>query len=160
MAAEIPAGKNVRPLIAAVFALFFLINVLLFVFALLAALKGEQAPQLLPSDVGTGIRILIFLLGLGASWALGRWLYVQLVEGEIPVTEAGTAALVMLFYLLLAFASLAFLGGFSWVWQGAVLLVLLLMTLFGLAGMLGVSLTILIIVLTLLAGGLLYVLLS
>jgi hypothetical protein len=160
MAVAIPKPKNVRPMIAAVFGLFFLMNILLFVLALLAAFKGDQAPKVLPADLGMGVRLLIFVLGLGASWTLGRWLYMQLVDGEIPVVEASTAALVMLFYLLLVFASLAFLGGFSWIWQGVVLLVLLLMTLFGLARILGVPLTVLVIALVLIAGAVVFMVLS
>ena len=160
MAVAISRPRNVRPMIAVVFGLFFLMNVLLFVLALHAPFKGDQAPQVLPADLGMGVRLLIFVLGLGISWALGRWLYMQLVEGEIPVAEASTASLVMLFYLLLVFASLAFLGGFSWVWQGIVLLVLLLMTLFGLARILGAPLTILVIALGLIAGAVFFLIFS
>jgi hypothetical protein len=160
MATAAVERKNVRPMIAVVFGLFFLMNIFLFILALMAALKGDQAPQVLPADLGIGVRLLIFLLGLGASWALGRWLYMQLVDGEIPVVEASTAAVTMLFYLLLVFASLAFLGGFSWIWQGVVLLVLLLMTLFGLARILGLLLTVGVIVIGLIAGVVTFLILS
>ena len=158
--AAVDKPKNVRPMIAVIFGLFFLMNVLLFVFALLAAIKGGKAPQILPSDLGGGVRLLIFILGLGASWGLGRWLFMQLIEGEIPVHEAGNAAQVLVFYLLLVFAGLAFLSGFSWIWQGVVLMILLLMTLFGLARILGLKITILVIVLILIAGVLAFFALS
>src|ERR1039457_7622237 len=59
--------KDVRPMIAVIFGLFFLMNILLFVLALLAAIKGGKAPQILPADLGGGVRLLIFILGLGAS---------------------------------------------------------------------------------------------
>jgi hypothetical protein len=104
--------------------------------------------------------LLIFILGLGASWGLGRWLFMQLIEGEVPIVEAGNAAQVMLFYLLLVFAGLAFLSGFSWIWQGVVLLVLLLLTVFGLGRILGLRLTIGLIVVVMILGGVLFFVLS
>jgi hypothetical protein len=152
--------KNVRPMIAVIFGLFFLMNILLFVLALLAAIKGGKAPQILPADVGGGVRLLIFILGLGASWGLGRWLFMQLIDGEVPIVEAGNAAQVMLFYLLLVFAGLAFLSGFSWIWQGVILLVLLLLTIFGLGRILGLPLTIGLIVVVIILGTVLFFVLS
>jgi hypothetical protein len=161
MAASATYGpKNVRPMIASIFGLFFLLNVLLFVFAVLAAIKGGAAPQLLAPDTGGGVRLLIFVLGLCASWGLGRWLFMQLIEGEIPVAEAGNAAQVLLFYLLLVFAGLAFVSGFSWIWQGVILLILVLLTLFGLARILGMPLTIGLILAVLVSGGVLFFMLS
>ena len=152
--------KNVRPMIAVIFGLFFLMNILLFVLALLAAIKGGKAPQVLPADLGGGVRLLIFVLGIGASWGLGRWLYMQLIEGEIPVAEAGNAAQVLLFYLLMVFAGLAFLSGFSWIWQGVILLVLVLLTVFGLARILGLALTLGLIAIISVLGVLLFFVLS
>lgn len=152
--------KNARPIVAAVFGLFFLMNVALYVLALLAAFKTDQAPQVLPPDVGTGVRLLIFVIGLGVSWGLGRWLFMTMVEGEIPVEEASSVAQVLKFYLLLVFAGLAFLGGFSWIWQGIVLLVLVLVTLFGLARVLGMALTIAVILAAVVAGALFFFVLA
>ena len=157
--AAVSQGKNVRPMITAIFGLFLLFNVLLLVLALLAAFKGVEV-DLLAEDIGLGVRMLIFLLGLGASWALGRWLFMRLIEGEIPVNESGTAALVMLFYLALIFAGLAFLGGFSWIWQSVFLLILLLMTFLGLSRIMGILPGILVIVLCLAAGAALFILMS
>lgn len=152
--------KDVRPMVGTVFGLFFLMNVLLFVVALVAAIKGTNAPQVLPEDLGGGVRLMIFLLGLGASWGLGRWLFMQLMEGEIGVLESGNAAQVLLFYLLLVFAGVAFMGGFTWIWQGVVLLVLLLLTIFGLARVLGLALTVGMIFAVLILGGVLFYMMS
>ena len=151
--------KDVKPLIISVFAIFCLANVMLLAISLLLAFKNSKL-QLIPEDVGLGVRILIFLLGAGLSWALGRWLYMRMVEGEIRVPESASAALVLLFYLLLTFAGLAFLGGFSWIWQAVFLLVLMLMTLLGLSRVIGTLASILVLVLCLLAGVALFFLLS
>jgi hypothetical protein len=120
--------KDVRPLVVTVFTIFCLTNIFLLVISLLIAFKNSKL-QAIPEDIGLGVRVVIFLIGAGLSWALGRWLYMRMVEGNIKVPEAATAALVLLFYLLLTFAGLTFLGGFSWIWQSVFLLVLMLMTL-------------------------------
>jgi hypothetical protein len=147
-------------MIATVFGVFFLLNIVLFVLALLAAIKGGHAQQVLPADTSGGVRILIFVIGLGASWTLGRWLFMRLVESEVPVWESISSAQVMLFYLLLIFAGVAFLGGFSWIWQGVILLVLVLLTLFGLSRVLGLPLTIGLILLALVLGAVLFFVLA
>jgi len=153
------AVKDVKPLIVSVFTIFCLANVMLLVISLLVAFKNSKL-QLIPEDVGLGVRILIFLLGAGLSWALGRWLYMRMVEGAIRVSESASAALVLLFYLLLTFAGLAFLGGFSWIWQTVFLLVLMLMTLLGLSRVIGTLASILVLAVCLLAGVALFLLLS
>lgn len=151
--------KNIKPLIVAVFAVFCLANVLLLVVSLIVAFKNSKL-QLIPEDVGLGIRFLIFLVGAGLSWALGRWLYMRMVEGEVKVPESATAALVLVFYLLLTFAGLAFLGGFSWIWQTVFLIVLVLMTLLGISRVIGILASILVLVLCVLAGMALFFMLS
>jgi hypothetical protein len=84
----------------------------------------------------------------------------RMVEGQIKVPESATAALVLLFYLLLTFAGLAFLGGFSWIWQTVFLILLVLMTLLGLSRVVGMRSAILVLVLCLLAGVALFFMLS
>jgi hypothetical protein len=152
-------AKDVKPLIIAVFTIFCLANVFLLTISLLVAFKHSKL-QLVPEDIGLGVRILIFLVGAGLSWALGRWLYMRMVEGEIKVPESATAALVLLFYLLLTFAGLAFLGGFSWIWQAVFLLVLMLMTLLGLSRVIGTLASVAVLVVCLLAGVALFFMLS
>jgi hypothetical protein len=152
-------AKKVKPLIIAVFTIFCLTNILLLAISLLVAFKNSKL-QIIPEDAGLGIRMLIFLVGAGLSWALGRWLYMRMVEGEIRVSESATIALVLLFYLLLTFAGLGFLGGFSWIWQLFFLLVLLLMTLLGISRVIGILASVLVIVLCVAAGAALFFLLS
>ena len=152
-------SKSASALIVAIFATFCLANVLLLAIALLMAFKNSTL-QLIPEEVGFGIRMLIFLIGTGLSWALGRWLYMRMVQGEIRVPESATAALVMTAYLLLTFASLAFIGGFSWIWQSLFLLVLFLMTLLALGPVIGTLASMSVIALCLLAGAGLFFMLS
>jgi hypothetical protein len=159
MPAQEQVAKNVKPLIVTVFTVFCLANILLLVVSLLVAFRDSKL-ELLPEDVGLGVRILIFAVGAALSWALGRWVYMRMVEGEIRVPESATAALVLLFYLLLTFAGLAFLGGFSWIWQTVFLAILVLMTLLGLSRVIGLLPSILILVLCALAGIALFVMLS
>ena len=151
--------KDAKPLVVAVFTVFCLANIFLLVISLLIAFKNSKY-QPIPEDVGLGIRMLIFLVGAGLSWALGRWLYMRMVEGQIKVSESATAALVLLFYLLLTFAGLAFLGGFSWIWQTVFLILLVLMTLLGLSRVIGMRSAIFVLIMCLLAGVVLFFMLS
>jgi hypothetical protein len=151
--------KDVKPLVIAVFTVFCLANIFLLVISLLIAFKNSKL-QPIPEDVGLGVRMLIFLIGAGLSWALGRWLYMRMVEGQVKASESATAALVLLFYLLLTFAGLAFLGGFSWIWQAVFLILLVLMTLLGLSRVIGMRSAIFVLVICLLAGVTLFFLMS
>lgn len=159
MPAQEQVAKNVKPLIVTIFTVFCLANIFLLVVSLLIAFRDSKV-ELLREDVGLGIRILIFAVGAALSWFLGRWIYMRMVEGEIRVPESATAALVLLFYLLLTFAGLAFLGGFSWIWQTVFLVILVLMTLLGLSRVIGLLPSVLILVLCALAGIALFVMLS
>jgi hypothetical protein len=151
--------KDVRPLVVTVFTVFCLANIFLLVISLLIAFKNSKL-QPIPEDIGLGVRVIIFLIGAGLSWALGRWLYMRMVEGNIKVPESATAALVLLFYLLLTFAGLAFLGGFSWIWQSVFLVVLMLMTLLGLSRVIGTKAAIFVLVICIVAGIVLFFLLG
>jgi hypothetical protein len=151
--------KDVRPLVVTVFTIFCLTNIFLLVISLLIAFKNSKL-QAIPEDIGLGVRVVIFLIGAGLSWALGRWLYMRMVEGNIKVPEAATAALVLLFYLLLTFAGLTFLGGFSWIWQSVFLLVLMLMTLLGLSRVIGTKAAIVVLVICVVLGIVLFFLLA
>jgi hypothetical protein len=151
--------KDVKPLVIAVFTVFCLANIFLLVISLLIAFKNSKL-QPIPEDIGLGVRVVIFLIGAGLSWALGRWLYMRMVEGNIKVPESATAALVLLFYLLLTFAGLAFLGGFSWIWQSVFLVVLMLMTLLGLSRVIGTKAAIFVLVICVVAGIVLFFLLG
>lgn len=93
MAGAVQQVKSARPMVVSIFAVFFLINVLLLTLALLHAFKEGEAPRLLPEDLGMGVRLLILAVGLGASWGLGHWMYKQLVdmshESKTPYESAG-----------------------------------------------------------------------
>ena len=147
---------NIRAMVTVVFGAFFLLNVLLLVMALWAAFGGGWKAALIPQDVGMGIRLTIFLVGAGVSWFLGRWLFLQMVEGEVGVDESSNAAFVLLFYLLLVFIGVSFLGGWTWLWQAVLLLVLVLLTLFTLRRLVGLLAALLIMLLCIAAGGAIY----
>ena len=151
--------KNVKPLIITVFGVFFILNVILLSMGLLVAFKNQQ-PMILHEDTGAAVRILIFLVGTGLAWALGHWLFLQLVDGEIPVADSGSAAIVMLLYIVLVFAGLAFLSGISWIWQAVILMILVLMTLFGLNRVVGWLAAILMIIVGLAIGAALFFVLA
>ena len=151
--------KNVKPVIITVFGVFFILNVILLSLGLLVAFKHQQ-PMIFPEDTGMAVRLLIFIVGAALSCVLARWLYHLLINGEIPVGESGGAALVMLLYMVLLFAGLAFLNGISWIWQAVILMVLVLMTLFGLNRVVGLLAAIAVIVVGLALGAALFLALA
>jgi len=150
---EVKTG--VRTMVTVIFSIFFLLNVLFLVLALFTAF-GHGKSFTLPDDLGMGVRMMIFLAGAAVSWFLGRWLFLQMVEGELGVDESSNASLVLLFYLLLLFIGVAFLGGWTWLWQAILLLVLMLMTLFALRRVVGIWTALLIMLLCVGAGAVLY----
>src|ERR1039458_3200759 len=84
--------KSVRRNVGSVFALFFLINVVLVVLALVAAFAGKHPFTIFPEDTGSGVRLLVLASGAALSWAIGRWLYVQMLEGEFRPDDSATGA--------------------------------------------------------------------
>jgi hypothetical protein len=148
--------SNVRTMVTVIFGVFFLLNVLLLVMAIWAAFGGGGKATLIPDDLGMGVRMMIFLVGAGISWFLGRWLFLQMVEGEVGVEESSNASFVLLFYLLLIFVGLAFLGAWTWLWQAILLLVLVLLTLFVLRRVVGLMAAVLIMALCVAAGAAVY----
>ena len=119
--------KNVRLTLGTIFSVFFFANVLVFVLSLWAAFGGKAV--LLPEDLSTGVRLLIFIVGVAISWVAGRWLFMQLIHGELGVDESSNASVLMLGYLLLMFTGIAFISAWSWLWLLILLLVLVLGTL-------------------------------
>ncbi len=137
MAAAEPVKSNIRSMISVIFGVFFLANVLLLVMSIWSAFGGGGRAVLLPGDLGMGVKLLIFLVGTAISWFLGRWLFLQMVEGNVGIDESSNAAFVMLFYLMLLFVGIAFMSAWTWLWQAVLLLVLILLTMFILRRVLG-----------------------
>lgn len=152
--------KSVRRNVGSVFALFFLINVVLVVLALVAAFAGKHPFTIFPEDTGSGVRLLVLASGAALSWAIGRWLYVQMLEGEFRPDDSATGAVVLMFYLICFFAGAVFIGPALWVWQVILLAVLILLTFFGLRSVLSAAVAAVVILLCLAAGTALYFMLA
>lgn len=129
--------KQVRLVIGLIFALFLMINAVLNTVAVVAGLKSSDPLIALPGDSSPAVRLVLFVIGAGLSWLLGRMLYGFLISGEIPVAESVNYAYILLFYFLLIFAALAFLGVLSWMFLFILFLVLLLFSVFTLWRLLG-----------------------
>ncbi len=121
-----PIKSNVRTMVGVIFGIFFLANVLLLILSIWTALGSGRGAALLPEDLGSGVRLTIFVVGIAVSWVLGRWLFLQMVEGNAGIDESAHAALVMLGYLVLIFAAVAFVTSVSWLWIFLLLLMIVL----------------------------------
>src|SRR5712692_5649077 len=93
-------AKQVRLFLGLFFALFLVVNAILSTIGTVAGLRGAQSFALLPSETSPAVRLVIFVIGVGLSWLIGRMLYKSLINGEIPVGESTNTAYIMLFYLL------------------------------------------------------------
>ena len=123
-----PEASSSNPRKSAGVLFFCVLVVSMCLCALAAARSGDDqsAPlRLLPEEVTLAVRLLLFICGAALSWAVGRWLYKFLVRGFVPMAESLSGALAMLFFGLLLFVMIAFIGELPW----AVILVLLLMVL-------------------------------
>jgi hypothetical protein len=139
-----PVKSNVRTMVGAIFGIFFLANVLLLILSIWTALGSGRGAALLPEDLGSAVKLTIFFVGVAISWFLGRWLFLQMVEGNVGVDESANAAFVMLFYLVLIFTGIAFVTSWSWLWELLLLIVLSLATLFVLRRILSLVIALLI----------------
>jgi hypothetical protein len=108
------------------FLLLLALNVVLCAAAVGMALRGEHPLTIFPEDSPPALRLLLFLVGLGAAWICGRLMLETLVRGEVEVASAVTAGWSVVFYVALFFVVLAFVGAIHW----AILLVLLVLALF------------------------------
>lgn len=118
--------KRVKLFIGLSFGLFLIANAILSTIGVVAGLRGVQLFTLLPSETAPAVRLVIFVIGLGLSWLIGRMLYKFLINGEIPLSDSTNTAYIMLFYLLLVFAALSFIG----VLNGFILPILFVILLF------------------------------
>ena len=152
----IPVKSSVRNMIGLVFGLFFLMNVVLLILAIWSAFARDGKAMILPVDLSMGVRLIIFAAGAALSWFLGRWLFLQMIEGNLGIDESSNAAFVLLFYILLVFAGVAFIGAWTWLWQAILMMVLILLTLFVLRRVLGLLLAVGIMAVSLVLGIVLY----
>lgn len=143
--------KKARVTLGLLFAVFLLINSIFLVLEAAAGLTGEGGFRFLSADVSVAARLLLFVIGIGTSWLLARMLYKFLIKGKITVSDSVNTAYILLFYLLLTFATFSFLGAIGWFWLPLLFLVLLIYTVFTLWRLIGALFTIGVVVLTFLA---------
>lgn len=124
-------AQNVRNTLAVLFTVFLLIHAILQTLAVIGGLKNTQILTTPFNDESSpAMRLLLFLLGAAVSWFLSRMLYKFMVKGQLTVGDSTNASFVLLFYLLLIFATLAFLNAISWFWLPVFFLILLIYSAF------------------------------
>src|SRR6266498_5344236 len=129
--------KRVRLFLGLFFALFLIVNAILSTIGVVAGLRGMQPLNLLPAETSPAVRLLIFVVGVGLSWLIGRMLYKSLINGEVAVGESTNTAYIMLFYLLLVFAAFCFIGVLNWFILPILFAILLIFSVFALWRLLG-----------------------
>jgi hypothetical protein len=107
------------------FGFLLALNAALCAFAIGMALK-DRAWHILGEDTAPAVRLLVFVLGAGLAWGVGRMTVIPMIRGAVSVVEAVPAAWCLTVLVALLFASMAFAGVVHW----ALLLVLLVVMLF------------------------------
>jgi hypothetical protein len=153
-------ASEVRLYLGMLFATFLTVNAIGSVISVINGLKTEQTFTPLPSDTAPAVRLVVFVIGLAISWFVGRMLFRYLIKGEIPLGDSTNIAYVLLFYLLLLFASVAFLGVLYWFLFPFFFVLLLIISVIALWELLGAGFTIGAVGLALLAGFLTFYLLG
>jgi len=124
-------AQSARIKLAVLFTLFLLIHAVLQTLAVIGGLRST--PVLITpfnDESSQAVRLLLFLLGCGISWLLARMLYKSMVKAQLAVGDSANASFVFMFYLLLIFATVAFLNAIGWFWLPAVFFVLLIYSAF------------------------------
>lgn len=135
------------------FLLLLALNVGLCAVAVGMALRGGDPWTVFPADSPPALRFVLFLVGLGAAWVCGRQMLEVMVQGEVEVAAAVTAAWGVAVYFLLFFIALAFAGTIHWALLLILLLFALIFTVPAFWRLVGASRTGLIVAFCLLAGG-------
>lgn len=125
--AKAKAAKNIRLLLGILFLTFLLFNAVFQTLAVIAELHQKEPVRIFFSeDTSPGIRLLLFFIGIGASWLLSRMLFKLLIKGNVRVGDSTDTAYVLGVYLLLTFATACFISVISWFWLPVLFLVLLI----------------------------------
>lgn len=135
-------AQSARIKLAVLFTLFLLINAVLQTLAVIGGVRN--APVLVTpfnEESSQAVRLLLFLLGGAISWLLARMLYKSMVKAQLAVGDSTNASFVFLFFLLLIFATIAFLNAIGWFWLPALFLILLIYSAFILWSLTGVAWT-------------------
>jgi hypothetical protein len=94
--------------------------------AIIAGLQDRPPLTIIPEDTSPGLRLVMFLVGVGLSWVLSRQLFKMMVEGQIHVSDSTNTSYVLLFYLVLIVASIFLLSVIGWFWLPVLFLFLLI----------------------------------
>lgn len=139
--AKAKAAKNIRLILGFLFLIFLIINAVFHTLAVIAGMKGQDPIRLMPEDISPGVRLLIFLIGIGLSWILARMLFKFLISGKVQVGDSTNIAYVLLGYLLLTFATFSFFSVIGWFWLPVLFFILLIYSLLALWKIIGGAFT-------------------
>lgn len=106
-------ARQVRLWIGLIFGALLAGGSVLSTLAVIVGLKGEAAWVPL-QDSSPAVRLLLFVIGLGLSWIVGRFLYQTLVNGELDVNDSVSIAYMLAIYGILIAATIAFLAVLYW----------------------------------------------
>ena len=118
-------GSNWRVWTIPMFGFLLLLNTALCGFAAGRALKDPNW-KMWGEDFSPVLRLLIFLLGAGLAWGVGRMTVAPWIRGMVTVADAVPAAWSFAFLVAVFFVAAAFAGVLHWVF----LLLLLVIALF------------------------------
>jgi hypothetical protein len=134
------SAEQARNSLAVAFTFVLLVCAVVQTLTVVAGLKQRQMLTTpFTDDSSPALRLIVFLLGAGASWLLARIVYKRMVRGEVTLSDSANAAFVMLFLALLLSATLAFLNVISWYWLPAFFVLVLLYGVFTLWTLVGVA---------------------
>lgn len=144
---------NWRGWATAGFLILLALNVVLCAAALGTAVRGDHPWSIIPEESPPALRLLAFLVGAGAAWIAGRLMLETLVMGHVAIVKAVTGAWSIVFYLMLLFIGVAFVGAIHWGFLLVLLIIVLFYSVPALWELLGAMRAGLILVVCLLAGG-------
>jgi hypothetical protein len=118
-------GSNWRVWTILMFGFLLLLDTALYGFAAGRALRDPNW-KIWGDDFSPVLRLLIFLLGAGLAWGVGRMTVAPWIRGVVTVADAVPAAWCFVFLVAVFFTAVAFAGVLHW----AFLLLLLVIAVF------------------------------
>jgi hypothetical protein len=133
------------------FGFLLLLDTALYGFTAGRALKDPNW-KLWGEDFSLVLRLLIFLLGAGLAWAVGRMTVAPWIRGTVTVADAAPAAWCFVFLVAVFFTAMAFAGAWHWAFLLLLLAIALLFSAPAFWKLLGGTITALALFLALVAG--------
>jgi len=134
------AAPRARWILAFIFTLFLLLNVVIISMVLTAVFEHDLVRLIhlvLNENAAMGLRVGLVLLAAIVAYFLAQQLYRLLVRENVPASEAVSPSMGLLSYLVLIIAAYGFLGLGSWIWLPVLFLLVLLWTVISLWSLLG-----------------------